>query len=87
MLLSGVPARAHRIRQRLTLRWCRHEVSLPGWLPGVGLAPVAAHDLTQLSDPRGPRGGHDQSARDQRIAHAAGTGRQSALPAGRRGRA
>ena len=29
MLVSRVPARALRVRRRLALRWCRHEISQP----------------------------------------------------------
>ena len=29
MLVSRVPARARRVRRRLALRWCRHEISQP----------------------------------------------------------
>jgi hypothetical protein len=29
MLVSGVPARARRIKRRLAARWCRHKVAFP----------------------------------------------------------
>jgi len=76
MLVGAVPARARRIRRWLAARCRCHEVAFlreeagrrasrpTGWLPGGGFAPVAAHDVTQLGDPRGSRGGHDQRARD-----------------------